>query len=554
MRATELIPNSPINIPRTVRNCKTRLLTSADAGQFLPLGYQWLHREDGIKNGRVQFNFAMEETSELLQNGIATTVYAFFVPHLALEQFGGSLHEFNKSYNKEQGAAGSVIPFFQKNKYWNGVAEVTDSTPNDFDTNTTHGRGEFYQMMGIHLNGSIVNNTLVQSYNAIVNHRRKARSSSLPLRNQYDHNLAEAFWLNTSMENIVPDFDQKLIDGEVSLSGLSFQAPLKSRRMKKWDSSYMYDAENNNTFNSSHLYHPLSQGSTIEDEGDYYVFNEMFAEMASGGDATMSLADIELAKKTAAFARARQQFSGLDDQKIIDLLMSGIRVPEQAMTQPILIGKQRGMIGYNQRYATDGANLDKSATVGSATIEMNVRLPQMNCGGTLMFCAEIMPERLFERKKCHFMHMDDPAELPNALPDLLDPEAVRIIRSDEIDVYHSTPDATFGYAPLNTEWKRDNAQVGGKFYRPINDAFLEDRERIWSTETINPTLSASWYLCEGLHKKVFSDQNKDSFEISMLSDLNITGLTQFGDALIEADTESDYEHITDQVQTARIEK
>jgi hypothetical protein len=516
------------------------------------LGYQWLHREDGIKNGRVRFNFAMEETSELLQNGIAATVYAYFVPHLALEQFGGSLHEFNKSYNKEQGAAGAVIPFFEKNKYWNGTAEVTDSTPNDFDTNTSNGRAEFYQMMGIHLNGSTVNNTLVQSYNTIVNHRRKARSSSLPLRNQYDHTLAEAFWLNTSMENIVPDFDQKLIDGEVSLSGLTFQAPIKSNRLHR---PYNNDYLTSPTLPSSNTnVVPTQYSSDLSVDGDHYVFEEMFAEMQTGGDATMSLADIELAKKTAAFARARQQFSGLDDQNIIDLLMSGIRVPEQAMTQPILIGKQRAMIGYNQRYATDGANLDQSATVGSATVEMNVRLPQMNCGGTLMFCAEIMPERLFERKKCHFMHMDDPAELPNALPDLLDPEAVRIIRSDEIDVYHSTPDATFGYAPLNTEWKRDNAQVGGKFYRPINDAFLEDRERIWSTETIDPTLSASWYLCEGLHKKVFADQNADSFEISMLADLNITGLTQFGDALIETDTESDYEHITDQVQTARIEK
>ena len=494
----------------------------------------------------------MEETSELLQNGIAATVYAYFVPHLALEQFGGSLHEFNKSYNKEQGAAGAVIPFFEKNKYWNGTAEVSDTTPNDFDTNTSDGRSKFYQMMGIHLTGTTVNNTLVQSYNSIVNHRRKARSSSLPLRNQFDHTLAEAFWLNTSMENIVPDFDQKLIDGEVSLSGLTFQAPIKSKIVG--DGSNTTYAAQDQVPSSNTRYSPSTLGSQIIDEGDYFLLQDIYAELTSGGDVKMSLADIELAKKTAAFARARQSFSGLDDQKIIDLLMSGIRVPEQAMTQPMLIGKQRAMIGYNQRYATDGANLDKSATVGSATIEMNVRLPQMNCGGTLLFCAEIMPERLFERKKCHFMHMDDPAELPNALPDLLDPEAVRIIRSDEIDVYHSTPDATFGYAPLNTEWKRDNAQVGGKFYRPINDAFLEDRERIWSTETIDPTLSASWYLCEGLHKKVFADQNADSFEISMLSDINITGLTQFGDALIEADTESDYEHITNQVQTARIEK
>jgi len=553
MRATELIPNAPISIPKTVRNVKGRLLTSADAGKFLPLKSEWLHREDGIKNGRVRVNIAMEETAEMLQNGIAVTVYAHFVPHLAHEQFGGSLHEFNKSYQKKVGTAGSVIPFFETNKYLNTSTQaVTVGTPSSWDTLPQHGRGQFYQTMGIHFKGDKLNNTLVQSYNQVVNHMRKARSPSLPLRNQFDHTLAEAFWLNTSMENIVPDFDSSLIDGEVSLQGLTFQAPVKAPKYSR--DHITGTASSNDTTTDTLGYSPAMSGAEIIDQGDMYLFDEIYAELTTGGNATMSLADIELARKTAGFAKIREKYNGLDDE-IIDMLMSGIRMPETAMQQPILLAKQRAMISYNQRYATDGANLDKSATVGSATVDLNIRLPQMNCGGTLLICASIMPERLFERKKDHFLHMSDPDELPNALPDLLDPEQIRVIKNNEIDIEHATPDATFGYAPMNSQWKRDTANVGGKFYRPANDAYTEDRSRIWSVETLNPTLNETWYLCQGLHKKPFADQLGDSFEISLLSDINIVGNTQFGAPLTEGDgDDSDYEHITDQVQQARIVK
>jgi len=557
MRATELIPNAPISIPKTVRNVKGRLLTSADAGKILPLKSEWLHREDGIKNGRVRVNIAMEETAEMLQNGIAVTVYAHFVPHLAHEQFGGSLHEFNKSYQKKVGTAGAVIPFFESNKFYR---PSTDSVINHSSLNndTTNHYGEiendtFYQIMGLHFKGTHMNSTLVQSYNQVVNHMRKARSPSLPLRNQFDHSLAEAFWLNTSMENIVPDFDSALIDGEVSLQGLTFQAPIKAPSATRYNLSRNADGNTGHNLDTG-AWSPGQTGTSIIDEGDMFLFDEMYAELTTGGNATMSLADIELARKTAAFAKIREKYNGLDDE-IIDMLMSGIRMPETAMQQPILLAKQRAMINYNQRYATDGANLDKSATVGSATVDLNIRLPQMNCGGTLLICASIMPERLFERKKDHFLHMSDPDELPNALPDLLDPEQIRVVKSNEIDIEHANPDTTFGYAPMNSHWKRDMANVGGKFYRPANDAYSEDRSRIWSVETLSPTLNESWYLCQGFHKKPFSDQLADTFEISLLSDINIVGNTQFGAPLTEGDgDDSDYEHITEQVQTARIVK
>jgi predicted Rdx family selenoprotein len=212
------------------------------------------------------------------------------------------------------------------------------------------------------------------------------------------------------------------------------------------------------------------------------------------------------------------------------------------------------MIGFNQRYATDGANLDKSATNGMATIDMSIRTPAMNTGGVIMITAEIVPEQLWERKKDYFLYTTDPDTLPNYLSDVLDPEKVAVVKNDHADVNHATPDGTFGYAPLNHEWQIDAVNVGGKYYRPANDAFDEDRAKIWTAESTNPTLNEDFYLCSGLHKKVFADQVSDSFEITCLSDMQIVGNTVFGAGLQETDATSDYDIITSQVDSSRIEK
>lgn len=561
MRMTEMVPTAPIAVKRSTRRDRGRVLTSADAGKILPLKYIPMLREDAVKRGRVRVNFEMMETAEMLMNGIRVDVYAHYVPMLAFERFNGSMEELNRSYKGETGIGGSVVPYFESNKYYNSNATppvVATTTLSNFDgydeTSTTVGMNEFYGTMGIHTEATNLNTTVVEAYNAIVNHRRKARSASLPLRNAFDHRLAEAFW---SLDNnhIVPDFDQKLIDGEVALNGLTFQAPVKAKNADS-DSYPSREAAVNAVPTNGALYQPASvyDGSNIIDEGDYYRFEEIYAELTQGGNATMSLADIEQAKKTAAFAKLRSMYDGIEEQHIIDMLMSGIRIPEEAMKQPILLSKATTMIGYNQRYATDAANLDTSVTNGYATVDMSIRTPQMNTGGVIMITAEIVPEQMWERKKDYFLYETNPDNLPNYLRDVLDPEQVSVVKNDHLDVNHSTPDGTFGYAPLNHEWMRDMVNVGGKYYRPANDAFDEDRAKIWTVEQTDPTLSEDFYLVSGLHKKVFSDQVADAFEITCISDVEITGNTVFGERLLEADATSDYEQITDLVDSARIEK
>jgi predicted Rdx family selenoprotein len=539
MRMTEMVPTAPLQVQRSVRRDRGRVLTSADAGKILPIKYIPMLREDAVRRGRVRLNFEMMETAEMLMNGINVHVYAHYVPMLAFDRFNGSMDELNKSYQKENGIGGSVVPYFNTIS----SAAALDTTAGDAAT--------FLQTMGIHTQAATLNSTIVEAYNCIVNYRRKARSASLTQRTALDWSLAEAFW---GLENnhIVPDFDQKLVDGEVSLTGLTFKAPIRGQ--ETWNLGSGYNTPSSTA--SAELLTTTGQKTTPDGNvlGTAYEWDNIWAELTSGGNATMSLADIEQAKKTAAFAKLRTMYDGVDDEHVIDLLMEGIRVPEETMKQPIMLAKASTMIGYNQRYATDAANLDTSVTNGYATVDMTIRTPQMNTGGVIMITAEIVPEQMWERKKDYYLYETDSDNLPNYLRDYLDPEKVAVVKNDHLDVNHSTPNGTFGYAPLNHEYMRDMVNIGGKYYRPANDAFDEDRAKIWTAETTDPTLSDDFYLVDSLHKKVFSDQNADAFEITCLSDVEITGNTVFGDRLLEADATSDYEAITDLVDDARIEK
>jgi hypothetical protein len=560
MRNTELIPNVPVSFSRTRRMSKGRVLTSGDAGKILPIKADPVLREEGF-SGNISVNVEMMETSEKPVNAIVAKAMTYFVPYLAFDQFNGSIEELNRSYSKENGIAGSQVDFFEKNKYYNGSSVVTDSTPTDMDTGD-NGRAEFYGTMGIHHGAADMNNSYVQAYNAIVNHRRKARSTSLTVRNEFEHDLAEAFWPNEGNSHIMADFDQKLVDGEVTLTSLSFQAPIYSSATGLFDNNIIGDGSTN----TDDMWGPAQPPSlsTARYEGSKarpnttsvgaWEWDQIWAELTNGGSATMSLADIEQARKTAAFAKLRSAYDGIDDEYIIDLLMQGISVPTEMMKQPMLIGQSSGMFGFAQRYATDSGNLDDTATNGFVSLGYRVRAPRTSIGGIVMTTVEIAPERVWERKKDYFLYTTDTDNLPNALRDSLDPEKVAVVKKNHLDVNHSTPDATLGYAPLNHEYNRDQIMVGGKFYRPSNDAYTEVRSRIWTNETTDPSLSTDFYLCTNMHKKIFADQVSDSFEITAVSDLTVDTNVVFGDRLLEADATSDYETITNLVDADRITK
>lgn len=538
------LKNVPIDTIRSRRLEEKRVLTSGNAGKILPVAYIPLLREDSLVSGRMRLSFEMMETAEALMNGINVQVNAYFVPWLAFDRFEGSMDRLNRSYAGQPAYdGGPVTPWFNLS----GTAWDLRNSP-------------IAKTLGLHSRVGIKKNmAFLEAYNAIVNYRRKQRSKSLPLRAWNADTLAEAFWHHTAMKHIVPDFDQALIDGEVALNIVSADLPVRGVYVGNADltstaAAGTFKGVNGPNAGGEQLYTGnSSMGDTWGIASDAVSgLPAIFAEMQSNG-VTVSLSNIDLAKKTAAFARLRQQYQGHDDDWIIDTLMSGIRLPEQALKEPVLMQQVNTLFGYSTRFASDAANLDESVTTGATYVDLNLRLPRVNTGGIIMVTAEIVPEQLFERQKDYFLHAQTVAELPEYVRDYLDPEKVALVENQHVDMDHSDPTGTFGYAPLNHQWMRSGPNIGGKYYRPAVDAsFDEDRQKIWAVETVDPELTADFYLCTQMHQKVFADTVSHAFEIMARGRFVIEGNTVFGPALLEA-TE-DYDKVMAKVDQTRLVK
>ena len=533
MRIGEMMSTNPISVERSVRGDEVRALTSGRAGKILPLSYIPMLREDRVSRGQIRISLDMAETVHSLMNSVNVTAYAHFIPFLAFDRFGG-MESFNRSYQGQgEPHNDQPIPFFHT------VAYDRESP--------------FWKTLGVHWrDGEQINSAPLEAYNTLVNWRREARSQKLYLRGKWDEQLAAAFWKNPNLWHIVPDFEQAAMDGEVELQWSTSQLRVTGigRTGPAFTPSYT-DVEGTEWLAGKQNY---EYGEDLNDPR--YVMNTgtngapaIFAELEDAG-VRVSLANIELAKQTAAFAKLRKQFSGLDEDHIVDLLMEGIRVPDEAMKQPILLDRKSTIFGYSERHAMDGASLDMSVTTGSTSLDLTSRTPAMNTGGIILVTCEIVPEQLHERMYDTFLGTTDPATLPNFLRDYLDPEKVDVVQNQFVDVEHDTPTGTFGYAPLNHAWKRSLTRIGGKYFRRNPDTFVEDRQKFWSVEQLNPSLTADFYLVNNLPHSVFLDTVSDPFEILSLGNVQVVGATVFGKT-IEEDTQ-EYQSVADQVDRTRI--
>lgn len=523
----------PIVAPRTMRRQSMRGLTSLPAGKMVPLAAVPLLREDAVRSGRLRFSFEHMETAEILMNAINVRVMAYFVPMLALDRFNGSMDQLNLSYEGKPPLDGSpVVPYIEQMAFG------------------AHGANDIFEYLGLHGRADqMVNSAYVEAYNQIWNFRAKNRSPDLTLRPRLQATLAPAFWAHERFRHIVPDFDQAIIDGEVALNVANGQLPVKNSGL-----GVAMSAEG--SIASSLLVSPGTMGMKMAGSfpagPDRRVsFSNLYAELQDNG-ITLSLSNIELARKTQAFAELRRQYNQHDDY-IINLLMDAISIPEQAFKHPMLLADRRTVFGQSKRYASDAGNLTESVVNGMTELDMSIQLPRVGMGGVIMVVAEITPDQLFERQEDPFLTALSVDDLPQYLRDTLDPEKVDVVKNGRIDVVHTTPNATFGYEPLNGRWNIDVPRVGGVFYRPVsNTTFDEDRQRIWSVETANPTLSTDFYLCTNMHTKPFVVTNRDPFEVVTQGDVYIEGNTVFGGHLVEAT--NDYDEILAEAPQDRIEK
>jgi hypothetical protein len=521
MNLTDSVSAMAISPQRSVRSDKVRVLTSGKAGKILPIAYMPMLREDRVSRGRIRVNFEMAETVKTLMNSINVTVFAHFVPYLAFERFNG-LDQLNRSYKGiPETDGGDVIPFINHRNFY------TDN--------------QVFNSLGVHAkSGEPINWSPIEAYNCIVNHRLAKRSSKLDVRGENQHLLAPAFWKGNDQTSIVPDFDQAALDGEVILNFADTGLNIKAQTLP-----------GHTDMTPGHHDVVIGADSNLYFHQSENVAANIVAELNAQGIA-LSLSNIELAKKTAYFAQLRKRYKNLDDDYIIDLLMDAIRVPDAQMAQPVLLDRKSTIFGYSRRYASDYANIEQSVTTGATSVDIDFRTPAMNTGGIIMITAEIVPEQLVERRKDYFLSAATVDDFPSYLRDEADPEKVTVVQNDHMDVEHSNPVGTFGYAPLNFQWKRDHARIGGKFIRRMNDPYVEDRQRFWAVETIDPQLTDDFYLTNEVPHEVFKDTVSDPFEISAIGSVEIVGLTVFGKGLQE--NAEDYSAVMDAVDTDRIDQ
>lgn len=553
MRTTQSVNSrmktTPLPVARTTRDLMLRTLTSMPAGKVVPLAAIPLLREDSVTSCRMQIGFEMMETVEVLMNAVNVRVTAYLVPKLALERFDG-LDSLNKSYaGLPPFEGGDVVAWFEP-------MEAPE-----------HGDNEIFTYLGAHFKpGDDINTEYLEAYNAIWNFRAKNRSPDIDLRDRLESTLAPAFWLHSQFSHIVPDFDQAIIDGEVALNVVNQRAPVRGLGIVSPNApsaiNGVYDAAvptGTVTYDSGFLVKDPAQPSAagranlaVKTVSTSDSHPDVWAELQDNG-ITVSLSNIEAARKTQAFAQLRRQYNGHSDEYIIDLLMDGISIPEQAWQQPILLYDDMTIFGMSKRYASDSGNLTESVVNGATGMEVRFVVPRCPTGGVIMVMAEAVPEQLFERQEDPYLYARGVEDVPQFLRDELDPEKVVVVENREIDIDHDQPTTTFGYAPLNHEWLRSIPRIGGKFYRPEVDAgFDEDRQRIWAVETQNPVLSKDFYLCTTMHLKPFVDTISDPFEALMRGQVIIRGNTVFGGLLVEAT--DDYAKVTEKVPFDRIEK
>lgn len=514
----------PIPVARTTRMQDVRCLTSLPAGRVVPLLAVPLLRMDAVRRMELRLSFEMMETVQVLMNAVRVDVKAYLVSHLALERFDGP-DALNRSYSGVAVEGLAVVPFF----------EMIGAGP--------PGVNLIDKYLGNHVkSGESINSNIYEAYNTIWNFRARNRSPDLALRTRLAYDLAPAFWHHQQFRHIVPSFDQAIIDGEVPLNVVAGALPVRGLGVtdgmvvsatpaltRQTDGTVMTGHGANTSTSSIRLQMAANAVSGAAN------LPQIFAEMQENG-ITVSLSNIELARKTQAFALLKEQYQGITDEYIIDLLMQGIEVPEQAMNQPILLAQNSTIFGMSKRYATDSANLTDSVVNGATFLDLTVRTPIVPYGGVVMVTAEILPEQLFERQRDPYQFASAVSQLPDYLRDTLDPEKVEIVQNAQIDAAHATPTGTFGYAPLNHKWMMQQVKIGGRFYRPdpasvTND---EDRQRIWAVETVNPTLAADFYISTNINTKPFVVTNQDPFECVTRGMAMIEGNTVFGGALIES--------------------
>lgn len=559
---------TPVTFDKSRRVDTNTLMSSGRAGVVVPVGYAPLLRGDSA-SGRFGIDIELADMPRPLLNAVTANLQAWFVPKSAHPQFSG-WDEFMHSYQgqdiKALGQADRTPPSF--------FHHVTESNQ------VIQWGSEMYKTLGLHRQGTAEANTdLVDAFSLIYNFRLAAHSSKLARRQygsehiQNSTKLPAAFWPSGRFARVVPDYERALIVGAMDLDVSAGQVPIntavKSVRVKSTGRVPMQAKNSANGNNVTVLSNvetgpanaPLpagalrQQGTTtgifIDPMGNLEVNIDNMVGNIAGQRITTSLADIDKARTTQAFANLRTAYAGNDatgfdnDDVLVAELMQGFRVPEQEFHRPWLLDQKRVTFGLVERSATDAANLDVSVTRGRASATLSVNVPAQDAGGVIIFTLEVLPERIDERMSDQWLNFGLVSDFPDALRDIQRVEPVDLVQNHRLDAKHAQPNGLYGYEPMNDKWNREYTRLGGAFYQETPGApWTEQRAGIWLPEIVNPTFTGQHFLAPSpFPHDVFSDKQAPAFEFVARHSLAIVGLTQFGDVL--AENNDDYQTVKD---------
>lgn len=525
-----------VSFQRSIRKDTSVLMTSARAGVVVPVGFVPLHAGDTCA-GRVGIDVELKEMPRPLLNAVTANFQAWFVPKSAHPQFF-SRAELNHARTggviKQLGAADREPPPFFYMASGAPVVLARDS--------------QFFRTLGLHVPvGAPINTDLLDAFTIIYNFRLAAHSSRLPRRFYFDEDVGDstylppAFWPSSRFSRVVPDYEQALITGALDLDVIAGRLAVRTAAPADVPSGTNQPIQLSGVTPNRDLHIWQAAGLTQA--------NSVFAEMA-GTTVLTSLADVDKARVTQAFAKLRTAYAGNDstgfdnDDTIVSLLMQGIGVPEEDFKRPWLLDSKRVAVGFAERHATDGASLDASVTLGRASAVLALNVPLQDVSGVIIFTVEVLPERLDERMSDEWLLATTVNDLPNALRDVQRTLPVDLVLNRRVDTAHSNPDYIYGYEPMNDKWNRDFTRLGGEFFQPLpGTGFVEARSAIWQTEIVDPFITVNHYLAPyPFPHAVFSNVTGDAFECVCRHACTISGLTQIGDVL--AENNDDYDAVS----------
>lgn len=560
---------APVSFNRSVRPDEGVTMSSARAGVVVPLCFIPLHAMDSCA-GKVGIDVRLKEMPKPVLNGVTANFQAWFVPKSSHPQFPGRdelLHARTGAAIKALGAADRTPPPF--------FTTLSGATV------TTAAASDFFKVLGLHVpTGASINSDLIDAFSVIYNFRLAAHSSRLALRAYASEDIAEAtslppaFWPSSRLSQIVPDYEQALITGafdlDVAAGTLSVSgdgtvrvkagssgrvgtlrkrtdgiAPnLSSLQVNTGGIMASGTGSAENTVNAQKFFYDPDGGLEVD-------LSLLSIANSGGAGISVTLADIDKARTTQAFAKLRTAYAGNDttgfanDDTIVAHVMSGLSVPSDAFKRPWLLDSKRVPVGMSERFATDGASLDASVTLGRASAVLSLNVPLQDVSGVIIVTCEVLPERVDERMSDEWLLCTAVADLPDALRDVQRTEPVDMVFNRRIDAKHTTPAGLYGYEPMNAKWRRSFTRCGGDFYMATpGGGWTENRSNIWQTEIVNPAFTSTHYLAPvPFPHDVFADTEADAFEFVCRHSVAISGLTQIGDPLVE--DSGDYEAVED---------